>query len=321
MQLEKKALYNLLRLEKEQHSVPHWKVDNYRQMDLSTLFKELEKLQIILNTQTFLAYSEQIETPDELAECLSLDHHDLEREDHVFLLIFELWRRLVPEKRCLSIFCDELDEQILNYDQGKREEENRLHDILSNLQTILEENVDAGQDPILLFETVQSHSIHDLESFLYDFIAEKIDEESIIAANDYLEDFYPFIKDKAWFNFLKARLYSSAEHKICNEIIKELIEEEPPDTELYLEMLQFLSHYGNPLLFVDLAKKTLPLLESEDQFQDLLFSVAAYYCSRDQEKNEALVQDLIKNRKDRDLNSEIDPADQDVKSLQTILKG
>ncbi|MDR3624827.1 MAG: hypothetical protein P4L16_06790 [Chlamydiales bacterium] len=299
MQLEQKAIYNLLKadyLQNKNESIPHWKIEDYRKKELSSLFNTLASLKISLNHQSFLAYAEEVHSPEELTECLVLENTDTETEDHIFLILFELWRRLVPEKRPLSIFCDELDEQICLYDQETHKQEELLQLSLSTILSILEENVDAGEDPLLLFKMLQTHSIHDLEAFLYDFIAEKLDQEQYAYASELIDGFYPFVIDKDWFNLLQARLFLSTNPSKTNSIIKELIQKEPIDLELYLETLQFLSHCADEQLFLTLAKKTIPFLESEDQLQDLLLSTMQYYCCLDKEKEENAIQQLLKKR-------------------------
>ena len=115
MELKGKALYNLLRinwLEDPSIGVQPWQVEDYRVLSTADLFSKLEKLKIPLNEESFLLYVESSDSPEELVECLCLDDEDLEISDQSYLLLFELWRRLIPEKESLSIFCDELDRLI-----------------------------------------------------------------------------------------------------------------------------------------------------------------------------------------------------------------
>ena len=53
-----------------------------------------------------------------MAEAL-VEDENAKREDRVYLLIFELWRRLASHKPSLSIFCDELDYIISRFEEDE----------------------------------------------------------------------------------------------------------------------------------------------------------------------------------------------------------
>src|SRR4051812_28437996 len=111
--LEKKALYNLLRmhwLNNPNVKVEAWQIEDYRNLTLKILFDRLRQFSIHLDSESFIAYAEECETPEELAESFIGDRHlSIEQEDLIYLLVFELWRRLVTHKLSLSIFCNDLD--------------------------------------------------------------------------------------------------------------------------------------------------------------------------------------------------------------------
>src|SRR5262249_5498720 len=126
MQLKGKALFNLLRinwLENRQGDVKPWQVEDLRDVDIQELFKRLKKLGLILDETTFYLYAENCNSPEEMNDHVWIEEEDIEGRDQTYLLIFELWRRLLPDQLCLSIFCDELDQLIELYDKGELENE------------------------------------------------------------------------------------------------------------------------------------------------------------------------------------------------------
>ena len=126
MQLRDIALYNLLKinwLEDPSIDVEAWQVEDYRKISYEELFERLEKLGISLTQESFFIYSENVSTPEQLLEFLWIHDDEAKEYDQAYLIIFELWRRLLPEKQSLSIFCDELDYRIELYDKKKLEDE------------------------------------------------------------------------------------------------------------------------------------------------------------------------------------------------------
>lgn len=135
-----RALYNLLRmnwLENDQIQVQPWQVEDYREKSDEALFQLLADLGARLDKATFLAYVDNTDSPEDMADCLWVKEENPETFDRIYLVIFELWRRFAPEKQTLSIFCDELDQLIGLYDHGELEEE-KIQAALSELQRILE---------------------------------------------------------------------------------------------------------------------------------------------------------------------------------------
>jgi hypothetical protein len=320
MELERKAIYNLLRMNNPNLATcASWQIENYRQKSLEQLFKELEKLGLSLDSRHFIAHTEAYDTPEEFSDEIIPEDKTAQESDRLFLIIFELWRRLVPEKRSISILCDDLDEFIYQFDSGKLNKEEELQDALSSLVALLEENLDAGLKPNELFDVIQANTANDLESFLFDFISEKIDEEEVTFASELLEDFMPFVKDKMWFEFLKAKVLSHTDQDKAEELLTKLSSDKLLDVELSLELLEFLAQFGDEQLFLRLAKKTLKLLESEDEFQDLLLITEKYFSCLDKEEKEQKVAALLKKRSKTSHEDLLNKDDQDIKAYLNIL--
>jgi hypothetical protein len=113
------ALYNLIRmnwLEDPTLPVEPWQVEDYRLLPDEEIYSRLEKLGISIDQARFIEYALHFTSPEEMTETLWVDE-ELDNFDQAYLLIFELWRRFLPEKQSLSIFCDELDYLIDRYDE------------------------------------------------------------------------------------------------------------------------------------------------------------------------------------------------------------
>jgi hypothetical protein len=324
--IQHRALYNSLRM--NWHADPTmriqpWQVEDYRALPLEALFERLRKKTIILDRTSFVALAEGVDSPEELCECLWADEVlDNTAKDQIYLLVFELWRRIVNEKPCLSIFCDELDYQIFAYDHGKMTHPEAIQDAIANLEMILDENTDAGGDPVEVFEMVSNCCANDLETFLYDFIAEQIDNQNYPYAADLLESFGHYVKGTAWFEFLRARLLAPTDSEGSDAIFRQLTQDikKQQDLDLGLEVLSFLAKGGDPELFRTLARQTVPMLETEEDFQELLAICADYYHFLDQDQEEQLIKQILRDRPQNELESQIQLKDTKVKEFLKIIK-
>lgn len=301
MDIERRALYNLLRmnwLRNSSISVQPWQVADYRSMPIDTLFNQLAENDLPFDRVSFQALADEFDTPEELVDHLIADMDvDTATQDKIYLLIFELWRRFIPEKLCLSIFCDELDHQIDLFDRDQLTNIEELQDVLANWAIVLDENTDHGEDPREVFESLSARCANDLESFLYDFIAEQIDNQDDLYATELLDDFYEYVRDIKWFDFLKIRLIAASDMVKANTLIRKLmLDIEKPDPEFNLEILAFLVQGGDHDLFVSLVKKTLSTITVEEEFQELLSLCADYLHRLDWEDKESAIQEILKQR-------------------------
>lgn len=321
--MERRALYNSVRMNwlwDPSTKVDLWQVEDYRKMPAETIFERLKEHDLQLNKATFLALADTVDTPENLNDDLIADYElDNETRDKIYLLIFELWRRFKPEKPCLSVFCDELDNQIFLYDRGETKPK-AIQDSLASLELILEENTDSGVDPVEVFETISSGCANDIESFIYDFISEQIDNDNVVYAQELIDDFIPYATDSKWLDFLSARVLSFTDHKEANQAIRKLIKSnaKKPDLEFNLELLSFVAKSGEPDIFATLVKNSLPLLDVEEDLQDLLSMVVDYYHRLDLENEEKHVEQLINERKKRRFDEKIHPKDPHFAKLLKI---
>lgn len=326
MDIQKRPLYNSLRMNwliDPTLEVEAWQVENYREMSLPLLFSRLKQFGLEFDKESFCLLAEEYETPESLTESL-LENQDLDakEEDRIYLIIFELWRRLETDKPCLSVFCDELDHQIFLYDQGKTDNAENLQDVLANLQVILDESSDAGGDPLEIMESVNTGCANDIDTFLYDFISEQIDNGNYSYALELIDGFVDYIEDDKWYEFLRVRILSHTDPEGASILIQQLAEEACNDDDLLfnLEILSEMVQEGDEDNFVSLVKRSTPLIETEDDFQDLLTICMNYYCCQDLENKEKALQKLLEQRSDRKPSAKFDQQDPDLKRLLDILR-
>lgn len=315
MKTKGRALYNLIRMNwQEDPSLPveAWQVEDYRALDTDELFTRLEKLGIALDEQRFYSYSEEADSPEELTDTLWVDE-TFDRFDEAFLLIFELWRRLLPEKQSLSIFCDELDTLIDLYDNEQLENEEVLFSALSDLERILEEHTDHGENPQRIFEEISLHCAHDLESFIYDLASNEIDNDNPLHASALVDGFSPYISDKQWFEFLQLRFLANSDSEEADPMLARILEDqrEEPNFELLLEIARFLISRGETPLFFEVIQDAKPLVETEQDFQELLAITCEYYRLLDREDEIQGIVEILKKRQGLNLEREIIESDKD----------
>ncbi len=317
MTFKGRALYNLLRFspqEEKNVQVKPWQVLDYRLAKEEELFKSLEELGVVVGKQMFLLYAESQESPEDLLDFLWIDEEDSLGQERAYLVIFELWRRLVPAKKSLSVFCDELDHAIAGYDGNEKGVDERVSLLLDELENIVDEAVDHGADVGEILPMISEHSAHDIEPFLYDYISDQIVLGNEVYASELLDGFYSYVADRAWFDFLRARLFALSDPKEGDILLLRLLEllEEEPDLQLLLEICGFLINRGDLSLFRRAAHIALTFIENEEDFQDLLFSVADFYRFLDQDAKELQVRAMIKNRENHDREASISSTDKQV---------
>lgn len=325
MDIQKRALYNSLRMNwliDPKLKAEPWQVENYREMTTPLICSRLRQNGLDINKESFTALAEEFESPEEFtASLLEDDEVDPETEDRIYLLIFELWRRLETDKPCLSIFCDELDHQIFLFDQSQIQDVEDLQDVLANLQVILDENTDQGADPIEVMESINRGCANDIETFLYDFISEQIDNENFSYAQELLDSFIEYVEDIKWFDFLRMRILKHTDPEGAAVLIEQLVEEasEDEDLQFNLELLCEMVQEGEEDTFVYLIKSSIPLLETEEDFQDLLAICSDFYRCQDQENKEKAIQSLLQNRPQQGLLAEFTSSDSGLARLLEIL--
>lgn len=315
-----RSFYNLLRINlKEDPSlhVEDWQVFDYRLLSDEEILEKLGSLGISLTPESFFLYAENCESPEDLLECLWIDEDRDEEQEKVYLLLFELWRRWAIDKRSLSIFCDELDEQIFLYDEGHLEEEESLQKVLNTLEDLLDQSVDEGVPPQEIFQMISHYLAHDIEQFLYDYILDLIDRANELYASELIDGMIPYISEKKWFDLLRARLFLLSNSPETFMLVSRILEqaEEEPDEGFLMELAHFLAFSGDDLsFFEECVRQILPLLNSEEELMELADLISKVASSLDQETLAHHIDEWIKQRGKRPLISSVDR-----ESLQTFL--
>lgn len=305
MEMNRRALYNTLRMNwinEPTSEVEPWQVEDYRSMPIDELFERLENKEIRLDKSSFVAFADTMDSPEDMTETIVADaSEDIQLYDQIYLVIFELWRRLLPEKPSLSIFCDELDHQIYLFDRNELVRSEDMEDALANLQVILDENTDEGANPHDAFSCICQYCANDIETFLHDFISEHIDNNNNTYAADLLDGFEDYVQEPRWFEFLRARIAATNDPDEAINIVKKLIASNKgaPDLELNFEILNFLVTYGDRESFEFLVMKTAELIEVEEDFQSLLSICADFYHRLDRESIEKALQNILLARAKR----------------------
>jgi len=326
MLLQRKALYNLLQLnlnriesgEFKVGKLHHWQIANYREKTSEELFHQLHGLGIVLESKDFEVFCKSFESPEEMVEILAKEREPLEK-DQIFLILFELWRRYFPEKRTISIFCDELDYQMTAYDLRTP---NEIGDALASLQLLLEEQVDRGLEPHLAFQLIQTYCANDIESFLFDYILNDVEEANQQLARDLFDGFQPFVKGKIWFDYLAARIDILDDPEAGYGKLEKVVEQihDGVNLDLVEEILFFLAHSGNHSLFYTLAKKALPLVHTEEEFQDFLEACYAHYDYLELKQPAFAISLLFHSRTHISPETMLSQEDPGVKEVRSILE-
>jgi hypothetical protein len=311
MQLEKKAIYNLLRLnylDDPTILVEDWQIENLRSFSDDEIIEKINRFNLLFEKEKFLAYCEGFDSPEELANNLLSDISDEKTKDKLYLLFFELWRRWLNHKQSISIFCDELDNLIFLYQKNKLENDELIQDFLAVVLNILNANVDRGENPKELFATMSKYLAHNLESFLYEYISSQIDVNNQSYATELIEGFYPYISNENYFEFLKVRLISKIDIASANEIVSKIIKKlsQKMDLSLSISILIFLVEVGDPDLFIKLLKFVIPYIKKEEEFSFLAKLVADYYRRLDKEELERQVLDVLNQRIGKDPKNDLE---------------
>lgn len=322
MKLQKKALYNLIRYssleDKSFKDYKNWQVEDLRDLSKKDIFNKLSKLKINLDKDHIILFSHSSDSPEELTDYLT-DHLDKEEKyDQIYLLIFELWRRFVPEKQSLSIFCDELDYRIYLYDKNLLESDEAIQDALANFLDILEEHVDKGLDPKEVFTSLKEYLAHDSEKFLFDYILEQIDYNNILYAQELYDGYVKYVFNEIWFKLLHGLLISFENTYEANEIIKDIIsnDDDSNNLEFLFTTLELLTKFGDKKVFLEVMNKTLPFIKAENHFQYLLQIVADYFHKIDKEDVEKAVINIMEKRSKSKKRFSL--SDEDVKKLTSF---
>ncbi|MCH9612424.1 MAG: hypothetical protein S4CHLAM102_09140 [Chlamydiia bacterium] len=273
--------------------VPTWVFEDYRALKEEELFARLEEVGVFIDAENFIQFAMDSDSPESLALSAVDEEEDEEIEQRIYPLFFEIWRRLLPEKQTVSIFCDELDFLIDRYEQNLDDEQvaEKIFDALELLGDILDENCAETNSQQQVFAMISGFVSHHLEEFIYSFVRDQIEKENRTAASELIDAFKPYIQDRAWFDYLTSRLVLESDPKEGRVMLERLFEtlDEEPNLELAFEILDFVISKGGESLFIDFFLQTLDQIETEKDFIEMLRLAESYYLFAGQrEKREAV---------------------------------
>ncbi len=319
MSISPKALYNSLRMNYLQNpsmAEESWKVADYRAMSTEALFQKMQNFDFVFEKVSFLAFADAYDSPEELFDHLVSDSE--EEHGELYLIVFELWRRLANDKQSVSIICDELDHQIFMYDQGEEKSE-ELEDALASFHNALEENVDQGLSRDAIYDAVAEYLANDVQSFMIDYLSDLIDHQDYAYAEDLLEKFYPYMPEKKWFDLLHARIIGVRDIRKGHELVAKLFRQEQSsqDIEFNLDVLAYLISLPDHELFRHVAMRTVSLVETEDELLELIHIAGDIFHSLDMHEKGMALEALYEMRKNN--SRPFSKEDKDLISLKNAL--
>jgi hypothetical protein len=323
MLLQRRALYNLLQLPQENseviESLEPWQIEDYRKLSDQQIIQTIEKLGInIPSLDGFATLADSFESPDEMTEAVARELEE-KKQDQLYLNLFELWRRHLPEKRCPSVFCDELDYQIREFSRDPDNQAEEMEDILNYFLQILDSHIDEGADPQALFNTFQTYCATSLEGFLFQYIIREIEGGDYEYATDLVQGFYPYINNPLWFNYLMARAQMFEDPKEGTDILAQVIEQ-VEDLELAEEILLYLSKERNHPLFCALCQKILSLIKQEEEFQEFLECVHLHFQQMELHEPVREIAALIEARQKKRATTPLTRTDPGLKSIHALIE-
>jgi hypothetical protein len=306
-----RAKYNLLQYKKRENpelDVFEWQIRDYRSLKTDELFSGLSSLGVVVEESDIHQFADLGKTPEEIDFQLTG-----EKKEEAYLYLFELWRRLCPDRKSISIFCDQLDGFIDAYDQGS---ENQNETILLELFDIMDESVDEGLKPKSVYKQLTPYLAHDLESFFYNYIYDQIDKDNEVGASEILENIYEYVEGNLWFEFLRIRLLRGALAEDATAMMARFLEKlkAKPDIHLAFELLYYMIETGHKELFITTYKTVLKEIKTEDHFMEMLEIIFSYYSLNDLEREENLIRELIQERKKIPVSQKISSEDKEILS-------
>jgi hypothetical protein len=323
MLLQRRAQYNLLQLPQDEseviESLEPWQIEDYRKLPDQEIIKTIEKLGLkIPSLEGFASLAEEFESPDDMTQVIASEL-EAKTQDRLYLNLFELWRRHLPEKRCPSVFCDELDYQIRQFSQNPDAHAEELEDILNYFLQILDSHMDEGADPQALFSTFQTYCATSLESFLFQYILREVELGEYEYAFDLIQGFYPYLNDPLWFNYLMARAQMLVDPKEGTEVLAQVIEH-VENLELAEEILLYLSKERNHPLFCALSSRILNLIDNEEDFQEFLECTLIHFNQMGLQEPAEEINSLLESRKRKRPSTALSQSDPGLKSIQALLE-
>jgi hypothetical protein len=317
-----RSKYNLLKYKKRENpnlKVEDWEIFDYKKLSIDELFSNLSQIgfEISIKDINDLA-NDSIELDEvdlkQFHKAKILQKEDLERG---YLYLFEIWRRLMPNHKSISIFANDFDEFIDAYEKGEVAQNELL---FNELFDILDESVDEGQDPKGVFKQLSNYFGHDLESFIICYIFDLIEQDNETTASRYLDNIYPYLAGNLWLEFFRIKLLKGALSEDITAMTFRFLDRLKLhfDAELAFEVLYYMIETGHKELFKTTYKSFLKEIKTEDEFREMLEILHAFFSLNEQNKEEMLVKELIDERRKVSMTKKIGLVEKKV--LQELIR-
>ncbi len=323
MDFQGRAFYNLLRFnsleEPALKNYERWQIEDYRSLTDQLLFQRLNALSLEIDLNFFLKIAVNFDSPEALADYLTPDEFGAKESDQTYLVLFELWRRYRKDCRSFSIFCDELDYWMHVYDGQKEDVDDIIYSYLFELENFLDEETDKGKSEAEVFVGISSYFAHDLENFIYDFIYDLIDKESLTIASELVDAFLPYVNRSIWFEYLRLKIFSKEEMDSFSSLMHRFTEKvlDLKESELILEVLDLLIECSLIDLFLSTFKKAAYLIKNQEMLIEYATVLKQFFESIEDPYKVGHIQAFLARyqTKNRDKKSLFEPAQ--VKELLT----
>jgi hypothetical protein len=316
-----RSKFNLLKYKKRENpnlEVKDWEILDYNNLSIDDLFSNLKGLGFNFTPEIVIELASQGEELDTICfEKYGPKEVDEEILENAYLNLFEIWRRLLPNHKSISIFANDFDEFIDAYEKG---EVTGSEALFNELFDILDESVDEGMEPKGVFKELSNYLGHDLESFLICYIFDLIEHDNETLALRYLDNIYTYIQGNLWLDFFRIKLLKGALPEDVTAITYRFLDKLKLhfDPELGFEVLYYLIETGHKEIFKKTYKEFLKEIKTQDEFREMLEILHAFFSLNEQNKEENLVKELIENRKKMSLKEKIGAPEKRV--LQELVK-
>ena len=137
-----------------------------------------------------------------------------------------------------------------------------------------------------------------------------------------MDGFGDYVKGSKWFELLHVRLLEFADKEVYKESLKKIVQKASREDDLQynLDVMSCIVHGGEITDFNRIVKKTVSLVQNEDDFQDLLVMCADFYRCIDEEGRESAIQEIIDQRDANKLEEKVNADDPHFKELMNIIK-
>jgi hypothetical protein len=269
MEFSGRGFYNTL-LFSSSGSKETWQIENYHALPTTTLLERLKTLGIPLDPKLLEQYMQTAQSPEDLTDILCPEDEGHPTHEQSYLIIFELWRRLFPQKETLSIFCDKLDHLIFDYEQDKPVADDIVK-ALNDLLKLFENSSSEGLSHKEAYQTFSSYLAQDLETFIYDFLCDLIEAGEKTLAFEFIFGFYEFLHDKPALDLLRATINLIENPDDSESVFFNIMEKifDKKRHNLILDAIYFTYEAGFIPIAKQLAHKLLTITKGDEK-QELL---------------------------------------------------